>query len=75
MSLCDKLFVAKKDEEGGVTEYGNLKSEIMLVNQDYIDSVENIISDEKSHLAKVNEMIKTFGCLEKEEVKTKRRRK
>ena len=72
MSLCDKLLATKKDEEGGVTEYGNLKSEIMLVNQDYIDSVENIISDEKNHLNKVTEMIKHFGCLE---IKTKKRRK
>jgi DNA replication initiation complex subunit (GINS family) len=74
MSLCDRLFAAKKDEEGGVTEYGNLKSDITPENQDYIDSVENIISDEKNHLNKVTEMIKYFGCLE-EEGKIKRRKR
>lgn len=72
MSLCSKLFAAKKDEESGVTEYGNLKSEITPENQDYIDSVENIISDEKSHLNKVTEMLKHFGC---SEIKSKKRRK
>jgi rubrerythrin len=72
MSLCDKLNAAKKDEEGGVTEYGNLKSEIIQENKGYIDAVESIISDEKNHLNKVNEMIKYFGCLE---IKTKTKRK
>jgi rubrerythrin len=74
MSLCDKLKVAKKDEEDGVTEYSNLKSEIIPDNQDYIDSVENIISDEKNHLNKVTEMLKHFGCSE-EEGKIKRRKR
>lgn len=72
MSLCDKLKAAKKDEEGGVIEYGNLKSEITPEHQDYINTVENIISDEKNHLSKVNDMIKYFGC---PEIKTKTKRK
>ena len=73
MNLCDKLNAAKKDEEGGVTEYGNLKGEIIQENKGYIDAVESIISDEKNHLNKVNEMIKYFGCLE-EEGRIKRRK-
>ena len=64
MSLCDKLFSAKKDEEGGVTEYLELKKEITPDHQDHINTVENIISDERSHLNKVNEMIKYIGCPE-----------
>ena len=72
MSLCDKLFAAKKDEEGGVTEYLELKKEITPEHQDHINIVENIISDERNHLNKVNEMIKVFGCTE---IKTKRKRK
>jgi gamma-glutamyl:cysteine ligase YbdK (ATP-grasp superfamily) len=73
MSLCDKLKAAKKDEEGGITEYGNLKSEMTPDHQDHINTVEGIISDEKSHLSKVNDMIKYFGCLEIKS-KTKRRK-
>lgn len=73
MSLCDMLKMAKKDEESGVTEYGSLKSEITPEKEDYIDSVENIISDEKNHLNKVNEMIKYYGC--SAEVTTKRRKR
>lgn len=74
MSLCDKLKVAKKDEEGGVTEYGNLKSEITPEKKDYIDSVENIISDEKNHLNKVTEMLKHFGCPEEGKIKRRKRK-
>ena len=73
MSLCDKLFVAKKDEEGGVTEYGSLKSEITPENQEQTDTIERIINDEQMHLKKVNEMIKHFGCPEIKS-KTKRRK-
>jgi rubrerythrin len=72
MSLCDKLLMAKQDEEGGITEYDNLKKEVVQENKGYIDAVENIISDEKNHLNKVNEMIKYFGC---PEIKSKTKRK
>jgi hypothetical protein len=42
-------------------------------HQDHINTVEGIISDEKSHLSKVNDMIKYFGCPEIKS-KTKRRK-
>jgi rubrerythrin len=74
-NLCNKLILAKKDEESGVTEYLDLKKELKPENEDQIIAIEGIISDEKNHLNKVNEMMKYYGCLEEEGNIKRRKRK
>lgn len=75
LELCKKLKSMVKDEEKGMEEYEELKSEMEsqdLNCKDCVDTIEKIAKDEKEHRHDIKEIMKEIECNEKRK-KNKRR--